>query len=101
MAYICFNCGKRSWMGVRGQHHKGVAGGQWKHKAQKSTKIFRPNLHEMRLWVGETIQRVKLCTDCISLLRKNGQLVKNGVVLKSLNSPVRTNSRPAAPRVAV
>ncbi len=71
MAYKCFNCGKGNWRGSRSQHHKGVAGGQWKHKAQKSAKLFRANLHSLRVIIDETIQRVKLCTDCISLLRKD------------------------------
>ncbi len=61
-------------MSVRSQHHKGVAGGQWKHKAQKSVKLFRANLHQVKLMVDGTAKRVKLCTDCISKMRKEGHL---------------------------
>lgn len=70
MAYQCFNCSKGNQKSVRSQHHKGVAGGQWKHKAQKSSKLFKANLHSLRVILDGTIQRVKLCTDCISLLHK-------------------------------
>lgn len=74
MAYQCFNCGKKNWRGRRGQHHKGVAGGSWKHKAQKSNKLFRANLHSMKVLQDSTPTRVKLCTDCISKLRKDNRL---------------------------
>lgn len=74
MAYVCFNCSKGNWAGRKSQHHKGVAGGSWKHKAQKSQKLFKANLHGMRLLVNDDIQKVKLCTDCISKLRKNKSL---------------------------
>lgn len=76
MAYQCFNCGKGNKMSVRSQHHKGVAGGSWKHKAQKSVKLFRANLHVRKLLVDGIVTRIKLCSDCISLLRKRGNLGK-------------------------
>lgn len=71
MAYRCSQCGKGNWAGRRSQHHKGVAGGSWKHKAQKSNKLFRANLHVVRMVINETPQRVKLCTDCMSRIRKD------------------------------
>lgn len=77
MAYVCFNCLKRNRVSRRSQHHKGVAGGAWKHKAQKSRKVFRANLHSVRVFRDATIERVKLCTDCISLLHKKGSLPGN------------------------
>lgn len=74
MAYVCFNCSKGNWAGRKSQHHKGVAGGSWKHKAQKSNKLFKANLHGLRLMVNDNIERVKLCTDCISKLRSTKEL---------------------------
>ena len=74
MAYRCFNCHKGNKASTRSQHHKGVAGGSWKHKAQKSVKLFKANLKNMRMLVDGTIRRVKLCTDCISKLKKDGHL---------------------------
>jgi ribosomal protein L28 len=84
MAYICFNCGKGNWISERSQHHKGVAGGSWKHKAQKSRKVFRANLRRMRVNLDDTITRVKLCTDCLSKLKKQGQLSIDGQILKQV-----------------
>lgn len=74
MAYQCFNCDKGNRESTRSQHHKGVAGGSWKHKAQKSAKLFKANLHHVKLLVNGTPKRVKLCTDCISMMRKTGKL---------------------------
>lgn len=87
MAYKCFNCSKGNQQSVRSQHHKGVAGGQWKHKAQKSSKLFKANLHSLRVVLDGTIKRVKLCTDCISLLRK-GRLA-HIVLLKVAVAPTQ------------
>lgn len=83
MAYRCFNCDKHNWSSVRSQHHKGVAGGQWKHKAQKSAKLFRANLHYIKVIVDGTLKHVKLCTDCISKLRKNNRLSASIVMVNS------------------
>ena len=89
MAYQCFNCHKKNWMSVRSQHHKGVAGGSWKHKAQKSAKLFRVNLHSQRFIVDGSIKRVRLCSDCLSLLRRRGRLARI--------EPLAYAKRPASP----
>lgn len=81
MAYKCENCRKGNWHGKRSQHHKGVAGGSWKHRAQKSAKLFKANLKQVKVMLAGTAKRIKLCTDCISLLRKNGRLPKLNAVL--------------------
>ncbi len=86
MAYRCLNCDKGNWNSTRSQHHKGVAGGTWKHKAQKSAKLFRANLHVLRVLINGAVQRVKLCTDCISLLRKKGTLSH----IAALRIPIKT-----------
>ena len=84
MAYKCFNCQKKNWSSTRSQHHKGVAGGNWKHKAQKSAKLFRANLHKVRVMLDGTIRRIKLCTDCLSLLRKDKQLHSGKLLIQKL-----------------
>lgn len=71
MAYRCFKCGKGNKASTRSQHHKGVAGGSWKHKAQKSAKLFRANLHVIKLMIDGAPTRVKLCTDCMSRMKKD------------------------------
>ncbi len=84
MSYRCFYCHKGNWLGKRSQHHKGVAGGTWKHRAQKTPKLFKANLHKVKLLIEGTIKRVKLCTDCISKLRKDGKLYNTSKLTISL-----------------
>ena len=75
-------------MGKRSQHHKGVAGGSWKHKAQKSAKLFKVNLHAYKLIVEGSIKQVKLCTDCISKLRKEKRLGSLVAPLRNISTAV-------------
>lgn len=56
MAFVCDNCGKGAQYGETHTHHRGVAGGQWKKRAQRTRKVFKPNLHK---W-----HKMKLCTKC-------------------------------------
>jgi len=84
MAYICISCGRKNWVSERSQHHKGVAGGSWKHKAQKSRKVFKANLHRMRVMLDDTRQKVKLCSNCLSKLKKEGRLNVDGQILKQI-----------------
>ncbi|HCS78509.1 TPA: hypothetical protein DIV55_02065 [Patescibacteria group bacterium] len=88
MAYRCYNCRKGNWLGERSQHHKGVAGGSWKHKAQKSTKLFKANLQKVTVLSDGAQTRIKLCTDCISKLRKDGRLnTAFGMIRQSMPRP--------------
>lgn len=57
MSYVCDNCGRGVQYGETGRHGRGVAGGRWKKRAQKTRKVFKPNLHK---WKG-----MKLCTKCL------------------------------------
>ncbi|GEM_PF-542278 len=65
MAYMCDICGKHSHQGRSHTHHTGVAGGQWKKRAQTTIRGFKPNLHFMTLSVRGAMKRVRACTDCI------------------------------------
>ena len=60
MAFMCDNCGKEYGMASL-ILTKGVAGGQWKKRAQSTRKVFKPNLHK---WQG-----MKLCTKCLRRLK--------------------------------
>lgn len=73
MAFVCDNCGKGVQYGEIHTHHRGVAGGQWKKKAQRSRKVFKPNLHK---W-----HKMKLCTKCLRKLKS-----KTGVATEKLKS---------------
>jgi len=47
-------------------HKRGVAGKRWKKRAQKTFKVFMPNL---QMFYG-----MKLCTNCIKRLKKDGKV---------------------------
>lgn len=70
MAMKCRNCGKGILIGKTSKHHPGVAGGRWKHRAPKTSKTFRPNLHSARVLVGTTYKRMKLCTKCLRIAKE-------------------------------
>lgn len=61
MAYVCDNCGKGIVAGRTSSHARGVAGKRWKKRAQKTSRLFKPNL---QMYMGS-----KLCSDCISKLK--------------------------------
>lgn len=61
MAFACDNCGKGIVIGRTSSHARGVAGKRWKKRAQKTVKVFKPNI---QIYMG-----MKLCTDCISKLK--------------------------------
>ncbi len=69
MAYVCDNCGRHSYHGRQHTHHTGVAGGQWKKRAQVTGRVFRANLHWVSLPVAGDMTRMRLCTDCSSRIK--------------------------------
>jgi large subunit ribosomal protein L28 len=74
MAYICDNCGKKIVIGRSQKHGRGVAGKRWKKRAQKTVRLFKPNLQKISLVVnGKKVQK-KLCTKCIKKFRKEGKV---------------------------
>ena len=68
---FCYHCGKGGLWGRSHTHHRGVAGGQWKKKAPKTTRLFRPNLQNIEIIEDEEIKRVRLCTKCIKRIKKD------------------------------
>jgi len=67
----CYHCGKGVLFGRSHTHHRGVAGGRWKKRAQKTQRIFRPNLHKVTIMVGKTKKQVKLCMKCLKRIKKD------------------------------
>ena len=65
MSYICDCCSKGKVQSVQSRHRKGVAGKQWARRAQKTLRVFSPNLQ------SATIDgvKVKLCTKCLKRLK--------------------------------
>ncbi|KXK08828.1 MAG: 50S ribosomal protein L28 [Microgenomates bacterium OLB22] len=71
MAAICLICGKGSMYGRSHTHRKGVAGGRWKKRAQKTPRIFKANLQNAAVDLGGFRTRVRLCTKCIKRIKKD------------------------------
>jgi len=69
MAYRCDLCDKKTHAGRQHTHHAGVAGGQWKKRAQKTSRTFAPNLHYVTMSVKGVMTRVRACTKCIKRVR--------------------------------
>jgi large subunit ribosomal protein L28 len=69
MAYQCDICSKKTHAGRSHTHHTGVAGGQWKKRAQKTLRSFAPNLHYVTMLVDGKMARVRACAKCIKRAR--------------------------------
>ncbi|OGG11795.1 hypothetical protein A2Z00_01870 [Candidatus Gottesmanbacteria bacterium RBG_13_45_10] len=69
MAYQCDICSKKTHAGRQHRHHAGVAGGQWKRRAQKTLRSHAPNLHMVTLPIKGVMTRVKACAKCIKRVR--------------------------------
>ena len=76
MAYMCDNCGKEKVMGRQSSHGRGVAGKRWRKRAQKTVKVFKPNLQKIAVMVNGKLTQMRLCTSCISRFRKEGKIKK-------------------------
>lgn len=66
----CARCGRGKQYGTLSRHHRGVAGGQWAKRAQKTLKVFKPNLHRAWILVKGKKTRVSLCTKCLRIVKK-------------------------------
>jgi len=62
MALKCLNCEKGIMCGHNVSHSK-----------RRTRKIFKPNLHSVRIETGTNMKRVKLCTKCLRLVRGKNQ----------------------------
>jgi len=69
MAYRCELCDKKTSTGRSHTHKPGVAGGQWKKRAQKTPRTFKPNLHMVTIPVMGVMTRVHACAKCIKRIR--------------------------------
>lgn len=71
MANRCDICDKKSQIGRQSRHHRGVAGKQWMKRAQKTLRIFKPNIQAVTV---DGI-RLKVCTKCLKLIKKGKEEV--------------------------
>lgn len=59
MAMRCVNCGKGSMYGHRVSHAK-----------NRSAKVFKPNLHNVRIQMGTNMKKMRLCTKCLRMIKR-------------------------------
>jgi ribosomal protein L28 len=69
MSYTCEICDKKTHAGRQHTHHTGVAGGQWKKRAQTTLRSFAPNLHTVTIPIKGVFTRVRACAKCIKRVR--------------------------------
>ncbi|PIP64306.1 hypothetical protein COW96_03275, partial [Candidatus Roizmanbacteria bacterium CG22_combo_CG10-13_8_21_14_all_33_16] len=67
----CYHCQKGIIHGHSHTHHRGVAGGRWKKRAQKTARIFFPNLQKVEVIENGETKNVKLCTKCLKRIKKD------------------------------
>jgi len=60
-------CGKSTVAGRNIQHHHSI---QWRFKAPKTTRKFRPNLRKIKVEVDGKEQKISVCMKCYKRLRK-------------------------------
>ena len=70
MANRCALCNKGRQIGRSHRHHRGVAGGQWKQRAQKTIKISKPNLHPFKGILQGKKGIYRLCTKCLRRVKE-------------------------------
>jgi ribosomal protein L28 len=75
MANRCFLCGKKKRIGRSSKHRRGVAGKQWAKRAQKTLKVFMPNLHVTTLEKNNRKFKTKVCTKCLRRIKKKGETI--------------------------
>ena len=96
MSIRCDICGKGKIYGISRTHKRGVAGGQWKKKAPKTQKIFKPNLHYA--WIptesGKKV-RMRLCTKCLRAIKKglNKSPKKTSTEIVEQQAPVMASTK--------
>jgi len=71
---VCEICGKHKRIGRSQQHRRGVAGRRWKKRAQKTPRVFKPNLQKKTVIINSDKKQMKICTKCIKRIKKYGQL---------------------------
>jgi ribosomal protein L28 len=71
-----------------------VAGGRWKKRAQKTPKLFRPNLQPVMIIDDSKEIRVKMCTKCLKRVKKDlAEGVRPFVILKNMPNLQSVNTK--------
>lgn len=73
MAKVCENCGKGIMIGHNVSHAK-----------NRTRKVFKPNLHVSRVMVGGVMRRMKLCTKCLRMFKKQAIVASEKAEISSI-----------------
>lgn len=71
MAAVCEICGKGVIVGRSSRHKRGVAGKRWRKRAQKTVKVFRPNITTATLLFRGKQIKLNLCAKCLKRVKKD------------------------------
>lgn len=63
--------GKTTQFGRSHTHHRGVAGGRWKKRAQKTNRTFKANLQTVTIIEGGIKKQVKLAAKTLKRVKKD------------------------------
>jgi len=107
----CYHCGKGIMFGRSHTHHRGVAGGRWKKRAQKTQRTFKPNLQSIQIIENEKTLRIKLCNKCLKRVKKDlvdrkkpfltlVNIPSNIIVAMKISKPARNSITETAPVAA-
>jgi ribosomal protein L28 len=67
----CYITGKGNLYGRSHTHHRGVAGGRWKKRAQKTARIFKPNLQTVSIIELGVRKQIKISTKALKRVKKD------------------------------
>lgn len=65
----CYVTGVGKMHGRSHTHHRGVAGGRWKKRAQKTPRVFEPNLQRVLIWEDNALKNVYVTTKVIKRVK--------------------------------
>jgi ribosomal protein L28 len=93
MSYRCDLCGKKRMIGRSHRHQRGVAGGKWRQRAQKTLKVFEPNLHVFKGFLKGKKGKWLLCTKCLRKVKAQQPQAKVKKEALSADNPLKTASK--------
>lgn len=70
--YVCERCGKGSTIGIDSTHRYG---GGWSMRGQATRKVWKPNLHTLKIKKHGKTVTMRLCTKCARIEKAANQKV--------------------------
>lgn len=67
----CYITGKGNLYGRSHTHHRGVAGGRWKKRAQKTDRLFKPNLQTVTIIEQGARKQIKISAKALKRVKKD------------------------------